>query len=50
MKEPKVLLEKEYCGFESASDIERDVSEAIEKLTGEFSGTIKVVVTYEEDL
>jgi len=48
-----VILEKEYYGFEDASDLERDVVEAIdgleEDISSEFTGTIKVVMTYEEE-
>ena len=46
----KILLDKEY-GWEDTCDAEEDVSYAIdyiEKIDGEFSGTIKVTVTYEE--
>lgn len=47
-----VLLDKIYCGFESVSDLERDVSEMWNDATdvpAEFQGTIKVLITYEED-
>lgn len=46
------VFEKEYYGFESLYDMERDVSEAIEysdvKIPGEFQGTIKVTITYDD--
>jgi len=49
----KVIFEKEYYGFESTYDLERDISEAFESLeddvSDEFTGTIKVVMTYEEE-
>ncbi len=43
----KTLWEKNYHGFESISDLERDVYEALDDVSGEFQGTIKVVITYE---
>lgn len=50
MSEQK-LLEKDYS-WEELSDLERDVSEAIEysdpKIPGEFKGIIRVVITYKE--
>lgn len=44
----KIIFKKEYRGFESAGDIERDISEMWEDsdLTGEFEGTIVVTVEY----
>lgn len=46
MKE-ETLLESFYYGYEDGADIERDVVEAIEKLTGEWMGTVKVTITYD---
>lgn len=51
-----VIFEKEYYGFEDISDLERDMIEAFdpkynkraEKIPGEFEGTVKITVTYEE--
>lgn len=50
--EPRVLLQKTYYGFESAFDIERDVTEAIEEISDkepEFSGDITITITYKEE-
>ena len=48
----KTLLDKNY-DWESLFDVERDVYEAIEygdfSEDEEFKGTIKIVITYEED-
>lgn len=46
-----ITFTREYHGFESAADIERDVSELFDnpgfaQIPGEFQGTIKVVITY----
>lgn len=46
------LMDKQYHGFEDATDIERDLSEMFvsgkaSSIPGEFQGTIRVVVTYE---
>ena len=44
-----IVLEKEYCGFESIFDLERDVLEMWEdhpEIPGEFQGTLRVVCTY----
>lgn len=43
-------FEKKYGGFESIFDLERDISEWLEhdsNLPGEFTGTLKVKITYE---
>ncbi len=46
------IFEKEYYGFESIYDLERDVSEAIEysdvDIPAEFQGTIKVTMVYDD--
>lgn len=53
-KKKKVAIdkfEKEYPGYESVFDLERDISEwvsGVELMSKEFTGTIKVVITYEE--
>jgi len=52
----KVIFEKEYHGFEDIYDMSRDVMEAfdadfndeVKDLPGEFQGTVKVTITYEE--
>jgi len=48
MKTPEELLNASYewgdCG-----DIEEDIENALSGLDGEFTGTLKVVVTYEKD-
>jgi len=58
MSEPKVIMEKEYHGFESLLDMIEDMSEGQGALSegldkhgigGEFQGTLKVTVTYEEE-
>lgn len=56
MKEARLIFKKEYEGFESLSDIGRDVSEAFDKdfnpdvafLPGEFQGTVRVIIEYIE--
>jgi hypothetical protein len=53
----KVIWEKDYGGFESLYDLERDISEAFDsrfnpnmnEIDSEFQGTMKVVITYEPD-
>lgn len=47
----KIILKKEYHGFESAVDIERDISEMWEDsgLPGEFQGKVIVTVEYVEE-
>lgn len=43
-------FDKEYSGFESVFDLERDVSEWLEFESGlpsEFNGTLRVKITYE---
>jgi len=53
----KVVFEKTYDGFESLSDIGRDIGEVFDErfnpmmsdIPGEFQGRMKVVITYEED-
>jgi hypothetical protein len=51
MSKERVLLNKDFS-WEELADLERDVYECIEyaepKIPGEYSGTIKVLVTYEE--
>lgn len=44
-----VILRREYGGFESIADLDRDVYEAIEgaDIPGEFQGTMTVTITYE---
>lgn len=50
----KIIFNKEYHGFESSADIYRDVCEMLdprfnpdaEGIEPEFSGTIKITVTY----
>ena len=45
----KKIFEKQYNGFESSFDIERDVYEAInenEEIPKEFLGTIKITIEY----
>lgn len=52
-----ILLEKEYKGFEDFYDYFRDVQEVIDfpedddfkKIKGEFTGTMKVKVTFVPD-
>jgi len=52
----KTIFEKEYYGFESLYDLGRDVEEcflpdfndAASAIPGEFQGTIKVTITYQE--
>lgn len=49
-----IIFHKNYEGFESLSDIDRDVAEALdsdfnpvaENIQGEFDGTVRVVITY----
>jgi hypothetical protein len=44
-----VILNKEYCGFESCSDIERDISEMFDGVKGipaEFQGKVVLKVVY----
>lgn len=43
------LINKAYA-WEEINDLERDIMEAIEDsgLPGEFTGTIRVIMTYEE--
>ncbi len=53
----KEIFKKIYHGFESISDLERDVSEALSPdynenmkgIPGEFQGRMVVTITYEED-
>lgn len=53
----KILFEKKYEGFESLSDLGRDVHEAfdhrfnpaVKDLPGEFQGTVTVKITYSEE-
>lgn len=50
----KVIYQKEFVGWESLSDWDRDMSEAIQSdynsdagaLNGEFTGTVKVTIEY----
>jgi hypothetical protein len=52
----KLIFKQEYHGFEDLYDVERDVHEAFDEdfnpamkgIPGEFSGTMKIVITYEE--
>jgi len=44
-----VIFERIYSGFEDASDLERDVSEALEEIPSEFEESIKVTIKYVED-
>lgn len=51
---PKVIFEKDYIGFESLYDWERDLLETLQldlnpkayMVQGKFRGTMRVVVTY----
>jgi hypothetical protein len=53
----KTIFNKEYHGFEAASDISRDLHEmwderfnpAMKGISGEFQGTVKVTVTYSDE-
>lgn len=53
----KTIYEQTYHGFESLSDVWRDVSEAFDErynpqmkgIPGEFQGRVKVTITYEDD-
>lgn len=48
----RVLLHKQYFGYEDSSDIDRDVSEAVEQITDEepeFGGTITIMVIYNSE-
>lgn len=57
----KVIFKKDYSGFESIYDLSRDINEMWEKsydeeknkvldsIPGEFQGTVKVLITYEEN-
>jgi len=50
----KIIFENDYHGFESISDIERDICEALNPnfndkardIPGEFSGTIRLTMEY----
>lgn len=52
-----LIFEKDYEGFESLSDIERDIIECFDPqfnekakdIPSEFEGTVKVVITYTPD-
>lgn len=52
-----IIFEKNYEGFESLFDIDRDISECFDEnfnpnmvgISGEFQGTMKVLITYIED-
>lgn len=53
----KIIFEKEYHGFEAIVDLEEDISDlwdarlnkAVKDIPGEFQGTVKVVITYEDE-
>lgn len=49
----KVMWNREYHGFESISDLARDVIEALEydmpELEAEFPGKLTITITYEEN-
>lgn len=53
----KTIFKKEYHGFESTSDIGRDLHEMwderfnpdIKGISGEFQGTVKITVTYSDE-
>jgi len=47
-EEKKILMDKEYS-WESCNDIEEDVYWELQKLPGEFEGTIRIIVEYLED-
>lgn len=48
------IWQKDYVGFESLSDLDRDISEAfdekfnpaVKQLPGEFEGTLRVTIEY----
>lgn len=52
-----ILFDKKYEGFESLSDLDRDISEAFDAdfnpaaagIPGEFQGTVRVQITYTEE-
>jgi len=54
MSKPVVVFEKEFHGWESLQDWDRDMSEAIQSdynpvakiMDGEFEGTLTVVMVY----
>jgi len=56
VQEDRVIFEKEYSGYESISDLERDMIECFDPkynkearhIPGEFEGNVRVKVTYEE--
>lgn len=51
MKKKIKPFNKDYPGFESAFDIERDIMEWLEDTglwSSEFTGTVKVSLSYEE--
>lgn len=48
-KHENIIFERVYGGFEDSSDLERDVSEALQELPSEFEETIKVTIEYVED-
>lgn len=52
LNKPFVPFNKEYPGYESVFDLERDIAEWLNyesNLPSEFNGTLKVSITYEED-
>ena len=54
MSEPKIVMEKEYAGFESLNDLVEDVTEGalmegMKDIEGEYQGTLKVTITYTEE-
>jgi len=52
MNKEFVPFKKEYGGFESVYDLERDIGEWLEfesNLPAEFTGTLKVSITYEKE-
>jgi hypothetical protein len=54
MSKPTVIWSHKYHGFESLSDLERDITEAFDDrfnpaakvIPGEFQGTVKVTIEY----
>lgn len=53
----KTVFEKTYSGFEDLYDVGRDIEEAFDPrfnpemkdIPGEFTGKMKVTITYEDD-